>query len=284
MRIPQVGDPILFVLRAAKPDDKLPAIIRPGVIVNVGSYGPKHAEVNAVITIDGTNDTIAARNSNVRAMNDLQAWATSVSYSEAKNNEADTWHYAEDVYKSCEEFRVIGPITHGRETIRKGAVGVWDQAKDTITFCAADVQGLHEDDTPSYPAQKFIDLHCARLEAPEGMIWMQEVRMREDDSEAGCEREQMMASMHSRDEALFQRRNARLLNYIADQLGLPGFLMSGFHPLIPDQFPHDYQPPMARAQGNRTLRDQNSPNRAAGRQRMEIGEGSKPAVAQLSEA
>jgi hypothetical protein len=196
MRIPTVSEPVLFCLKAASPEDNIPAEMRPARITKVWGCTPDNATVNLMVDLDGPNDVSGM----LKAKSDsyvegFQMWRSSAEY-DPKCGEG-TWCYVDDVYKyeeHVEQIIVKYEITHGRETIRAGAKGIYNTEKNTISFDNSDVTNLNTDLGAVYPADKFINQHISRMQAPAGFMPMIAI-VESDGSEDPAERSAMIADM-----------------------------------------------------------------------------------------
>lgn len=194
MRIPTVGDPVLFTIAKASPQDNRPAERRPARITRVWNYKPTGATVNLIVDLDGPHDlAIVGKSAQVEG---FQMFRSSAVYD--PNSGEGTWCYAEDlsedIEERVEEIIITLDITHGREIIRAGAVGIWDSARNLISFDRADVAGLHADISPQYPANKFIDQHLARMKMPSG-FFTTIIAVPSDGSESPDERQFLVGDM-----------------------------------------------------------------------------------------
>lgn len=199
MEIPTTGRDVLFVLQPASPEDKQPAVIRPAKIISIWSYGPRQAVVNLSVILDGDRDaTLASRltlGTNCRVSDDMMFLYFTSSQYDPKLSAPGTWCYDRMEIHSVEEIIVDLDITHGREIISAGAVGIWDQKKDSLTFDRKNVGGISDDQLPVYPANKFFNLHMPRLTMPENYFPMMAV-VESDGSESPDERRAFMGDLN----------------------------------------------------------------------------------------
>lgn len=187
MLIPRIGGPdVLFCVRPAK--DGKEAAYRPAKIVSIGHYDNKGATVNMQVFTDGSNDVEDLGDEAKKGM----IWKPSVAYDE-KSEKAGTWKYALYVPgPRVEIIEIRDDIQHGREIIKKGAMGTWDQLKNTIRFPDEFIEGKHPDQQPEYAANEFIDWHVARLVMPEGYLVMAVPAPLQDGKERPHERQEYL--------------------------------------------------------------------------------------------
>lgn len=239
MRIPKSGMRVGFVMRPASKDDKIPAEIRPAEITRVHNYSSDSATVNLIVTLDGPTDVEIVRSKGYGNIDGFHLHCTNVNFDQNEQREM-TFHFYEMTPHSVEDVIVRADIMHGREMIRAGAIGVHDQLKNTITFPREMVQNCPTDMETIYRADLFIDQHCARLDAPNGHIWIN-TRAIDDGTERPWEHNRFLES--NRD-AFMQRvinDNSSILKHIARLMGVPEeALMNAFNdlPQLPAwQFP-----------------------------------------------
>lgn len=181
MLIPRIGMPgVLFCVKPAMNGE--PAVFSPAQIVRVREYGTTMALVNLQVFGDG---------------DDMIEYKSAVSYNEGGNVEG-TFCYFDEKERTGPRVEIVEAahdIIHGREIVKAGAKGEWDQLLNTITFPVEFIEGMHPDQKPTYRADDFIDWHVARLVMPKGyQIIVQPVR-NDDGRERPDERRQYMEDL-----------------------------------------------------------------------------------------
>lgn len=171
MRIPTIGEDVLFCLRAATAGQ--PAELRPAKITKIWGYGPDRATCDLFIFLNGEADRqmLESEKASVApmAVEGFCGSYTSASWSPKQDGMAiSQFCYMPEKSFNIESIVIEYEITHGREKIRAGAVASWNQEKDTLTFDKADITGGHPDMVPSFAAQEFFNWHMARIQLPEG--------------------------------------------------------------------------------------------------------------------
>jgi hypothetical protein len=164
MLIPRVGMSCLYVVNPSVPavegqEWQPPTDVRAALITKIDSYGPNGAFCTlSVMGADGSDNEAG--------------YKVGVKYNE-KGEEAGTFMYMDESQLSgprIEIMEVAWDITHGRETVKKGAKGVWDQLRNTIRFPTEFIEGMGQGQEPQYKANEFIDWHVARLVLPKNYI------------------------------------------------------------------------------------------------------------------
>jgi hypothetical protein len=179
MRIPRSGDDVLFCIDEGSADFNTKPQFRPGQVLNVTNYAPNSAVVTLAVHIgQGDRDFLP---------NDYQPQQGIVpciqrdSCQYSKEPKKGHWCYFEDAYPvihgyNVEEISADGEITHGRDIIRDGAMGIWDQQRNTVAFKREDVKwqdgsgktyDMPEQYEAIYPADYFLDQHVSRVKVPE---------------------------------------------------------------------------------------------------------------------
>lgn len=114
-----IGDPILYVARSGNKEDNVKPELRSGTVSKVVNYSPTRVVINAIVLMDGPSDNQPGFEA--FPMQGFNVWCENIEFDTEKTSSQGTWTFDDrDQILTISEIEIIAPISHGRETIRRG--------------------------------------------------------------------------------------------------------------------------------------------------------------------